>query len=325
MKLYYKLLTSFLCFCFSAKGQNETLIAVQQRPDSVVIFSLKNQIRIAQLPTGLMPHELCYDSISKRCFITNFGVEDYDTRIGKPGNSITVINPFSKNIVKTILTRPDSVANCPHGIKVRPGQGRELFVNIEIGDSMLVYDLNKLTIKRKFPVPKGTHNFIFSPSGDSLWIFTGVDGVYQLNPKDGNILQHKLFTSPIRGLALIKENLLASGKNELFIISRKDLSTIKHIENIQAGQILYSAVSNDKKYIISPAAFDNMVLIIDAETGDVLHRLQTGKAPINVQVTNDFAFVSQALDDHITKIDLKTFTVNYGMKVNGTNGIIIIK
>jgi DNA-binding beta-propeller fold protein YncE len=293
MKLHNKILPSLLLLCFSATAQNELLVAVQQRPDSVAIVDLKKQVVIAQLPTGLMPHELCYDKISKRCFITNFGVEDYDNRIGTPGNSITIINPFSKKILETIYTRPDSVANCPHGIKIRPGKARELFVNVEIGDSMIVYDLDNLVIKRKFPVPKGTHNFIFSPSGDILWLFTGIDGVYEINPNSGKVIQHKIFSSPIRGLTFIKDNILASGKNELFILSKKDLSIVKQIKNLHVGQILYSAVTNDNRYIIAPVALDNIVLIIDAITGNILKRLQTGQVPINAQVTKNFAYVSR--------------------------------
>jgi len=325
MKLNKIFLEALLFGCFSSKAQDGFLVAVQQKADSVIIFDLKKQVQTAQLPTGYMPHEVCYDQASKKCFITNFGVEDYDHRIGKPGNSISVIDPFSCRVVRKIYTAPDSAANCPHGIKVRPGNTRELFVNIEIGDSMIVYDLKKLTVKREFTLPKGAHNFIFSPAGDSLWVMAGVNGVYQINPQNGDIIQHKTFSSPIRGLALMKQYLLASGKNELFIISEKDLSIIKHIENLQVGQILYSTATVDGKYILSPAVYDNVVLVIDASTGSILYRLQTGKLPINVQVTNDYAFVSHYEDYHVTKIDLTTFQIFNDIKAYGTNGIIIIK
>jgi DNA-binding beta-propeller fold protein YncE len=324
VKLHIKILPSILLLCFSATAQKQLLVAVQQRPDSVAIVDLNKHVIIAQLPTGLMPHELCYDKISKRCFITNFGVEDYDNRIGTPGNSITIINPFAHKIIETIYTRPDSVANCPHGIKIRPGKARELFVNVEIGDSMIVYDLATLVIKRKFSVPKGTHNFIFSPAGDRLWLFTGIDGVFEINPDNGKVIQHKIFSSPIRGLTFIKDNILASGKNELFILSKKDLSIVKQIKNLQVGQILYSAVTNDNRYIIAPVALDNIVLIIDAINGKILKRLQTGQTPINVKVTKNFAYVSHALDDHITRIDLHSFKTYNDIKVRGANGIIII-
>ncbi|MDQ6763846.1 MAG: hypothetical protein M3015_14630 [Bacteroidota bacterium] len=105
---------------------------------------------------------------------------------------------------------------------------------------------------------------------------------------------------------------------------KKDSSIVKQIKNLQVGQILYSPVTNDNRYIISPAAFDNIVLIIDAVNGNILQRLQTGQAPINVQVTKSFGYVSHALDDHITKINLQSFKTDDDIKVKGANGILII-
>lgn len=307
------------------KAQKGMLVVVQQRPDSVAIFDLNKGVITAQLLTGPMPHEVCYDEVSKRCFITNFGVEDYDHRIGTPGNSFSVLDPFAKTIVRKVLTRPDSVANCPHGIKIRPGVSRELFVNIEIGDSMLVYDADQLILKRRFPIAKGTHNFIFSESGDSLWAFAGENGIYLLNPADGAVLQHKIFSSPIRGLAFIDGNILASGKNEIFILSGKSLSVLKHFGNLNAGQILYSAATNDAKYIIAPSALENLVLIIDAHNGKVLKRFKTDGAPINVLITNDVAYVTEATGNYLAKINLKTFAYSQDIKIRGGNGIALVQ
>lgn len=320
----------FIAICLLTtllKAQPKLLVTVQQEKDSVAIFNLENNQRLAQLSVGYKPHEICYDPVTKKCFVTDFGLEDYDHKAGRTGNCFHVIDPFSGRIIKKVYTVTDTAAaNGPHGIKVRPGKWGELFVNVEIGgDSMMVYDASKLSLKRKFDLPKGVHNFSFSARGDTLWLMAGQNGVFQIDPHNGVILKHASFSSPIRGLSVGKNWIVASGFNEIFLISKTDLSMLKHFENLGVGQIFYSNISADQKYIIAPAALDNTVLVIEAATGKVIQRLNTGKTPINVQVSGKYAYISQDKDKAIGVIDLKTFQVTKGPTVYGTNGIIVIE
>ena len=323
----FALLITICLFAIISNAQPKLLVTVQQEKDSVAVFNLENNQRLSQLSIGYKPHEICYDPVSKKCFVTDFGLEDYDHKAGRTGNCFHVIDPFSGRVIKKVYTVTDTTAaNGPHGIKVRPGKSRELFVNVEIGgDTMMVYDASKLSLKRKFGLPKGAHNFYFSAKGDTLWLMAGQNGVYQLDPANGAILRHAPFQSPIRGLSVGKNWIVASGFNEIFLLSKTDLSVLKHIENLGVGQIFYSNISPDQNYIISPAALDNTVLVIDAATGQVLHRLNTGKTPINVQVSGKFAYVSQDKDYAIGVIDLDTFQVTKGPSVYGTNGLIVVE
>jgi DNA-binding beta-propeller fold protein YncE len=321
------LLIAVILFTLSLKAQPKLLVTVQQEKDSVSIFNLGNNQRLAQLPVSYKPHEICYDPVTKKCFVTDFGLEDYDHKSGKTGNGFHVIDPFSGKVIKKVYTCADTAAgNGPHGIKVRPGKLRELFVNVEIGgDTMMVYDAAKLTLKRKFGLPKGSHNFSFSARGDTLWLMAGQNGVFQLDPGNGAILKHTAFSSPIRGLSIGKNWIAASGFNEIFLLSKRDLFVLKHIENLGVGQIFYSNITPDQKYIIAPAALDNTVLIIDAANGKVVQRLNTGKTPINVQIAGKYAYVSQDKDYFIGMIDLETLQVSKGPAVYGTNGIIVVE
>lgn len=301
------------------------LLAVQQHSDSLLLYSIDDLKKLGALPVGHMPHEIAYDAETQRCFVTNFGVEDYDTRIGIPGRSISVIDPFRQQVLHTIQTGFSAIGNMPHGVKVRPGSQRELFTNIERGDSMLVYDLETYKEKRRFAVPAGTHNFIFSEEGTRLWLMAGSNGVYEINPQNGKIKVHQLFQTPIRGLTFLGDLILASGNNELFLLSRKKLAVEKHFQHLDVGQILYSTGTKDQRFILCPAAFDSIVLVVDAKSGAVVKRIPTDKTPINIQVTERYAFVSHALDKHITQIDLRTFQVVKKIDEAGTNGLLIVK
>ncbi|HZY39287.1 MAG TPA: YncE family protein [Mucilaginibacter sp.] len=309
------------------RAQHKLLVAVQQEKDSVAVFNLENNQRMAQLPVGYKPHEICYDPLSKKCFITDFGLEDYDHKSGKTGNGFHVIDPLTGRVIRKVYTTTDTATgNGPHGIKIRPGKARELFVNVEIGgDTMIVFDAAKLFIKRKFSLPKGAHNFSFSAKGDTLWLMAGQNGVFRIDPGDGRILSHNTFSSPIRGLAVGTNWIAASGLNEIFLLSKTDLSVLKHLENLGVGQLFYSNITTDQRYIIAPAALDNIVLVIDADNGKVVKRLNTGKTPINVQISGHYAYVSQDKDYAIGVIDLEGFRVIKGPGVFGTNGLTIIE
>jgi len=323
------LLFAFLIYSTWLTAQPKLLVAVQQYRDSVVMFNLNTNIKTGQVKIGFKPHEITYDAATKKCFVSNFGLEDYDLKIGHTGNIISVIDPFAGKVIKDIYTGTDtSVHNGPHGIKARPGKYSELFVNTEIGgDTMHVFSTKDYKLKRTFALPKGSHNFTFSADGKTLWLMAGQNGVYSLNPETGAELQHTPLTSPVRGLLVAKDWIIASCKNEIYLLSKTDLSIVKHFDNLQlkAGLILYSNITEDQKYILAPAPFDSVVLVIDAANGQVVHRVNTGDTPINVQVDGSNAYVSHAKDDYIATIDLNNFTSSKILKAFGTNGLVVIK
>ena len=155
----------------------------------------------------------------------------------------------------------------------------------------------------------------------------GQNGVYSINPETGAELRHTPLTSPVRGLLVAKDWIIASCKNEIYLLSKTDLSIVKRLDNLQlkAGLILYSNITDDQKYILAPAPFDSLVLVIDVATAQVIHRINTGDTPINVQVDGTKAYVSHAKDDYIATIDLNNFTSSIILKAFGTNGLVVIK
>ena len=312
-----------LLLSFSVCGQ-QLLLTVQQAKGVVAVYDVKKQIQLAEIKVGFKPHEIAYDHSSRLCYVSNFGVEDYDTKLGIPGNSISVIDPFERKCITTLFTTTDTTGNMPHGVKARPGKYKELFVNIERGDSMIVYSLPSYAVMRKFPVPAGTHNFIFSNDGRRLWLMCGNGGVAEINPGDGKTVHSQSTASPIRGLSFIGNDILASGKNEILILSGKDLSIKKQFGNLGVGQLFYSSATENGKLIICPAAFDSTVLILDAGNGNTLARLTTDKTPLQVQVAGNFAYITHPLDRHISVIDLKKMAVSGKIDIDGGNGILYI-
>jgi DNA-binding beta-propeller fold protein YncE len=210
--------------------------------------------------------------------------------------------------------RPGPSKNrAPHGIQLRPGSADELYVNVEVGDSMLVYNSSSGEIERSFPVPAGTHNFIFSAGGDTLFLLSGNSGVFSYDPDTGSQLQHFPAPSPIRGLHYTADgrHLIASGTNEIFLLDPSDLSPFRHFQNLGVQQIIYSIPTSDGRYILAPCPEDGLVLKINVETGAVENRIHTGKAPIYVKIAPEktTAVVANAMDDHLSIIDIETSAV----------------
>ena len=65
---------------------------------------------------------------------------------------------------------------------------------------MLVYDVIAQQRLRAFSIPEGTHNFVFSVTGDTPWLMAAAAGIYRVDPTDGRVTGHVLTPTPARGL-----------------------------------------------------------------------------------------------------------------------------
>lgn len=322
----------FVSICIGQK-KSHTVIVVEQQAARVGFYDSQTGAKLGSVAVGFKPHEIEISKDSKIAYVSNFGIEDYDYRIGAPGNSVSVIDVRRMREKYTLSTenlptknKPPVSGKAPHGIKLRPPEENELFVNTEIGgDLMLVYDAKKKRLKRSFAVPAGTHNFIFSPDGKTLYLVAAANGVFKVNLQNGEILAKMKLATPVRGLieTADKRFLIASGAGEIVLLDPVDLSIQKHFKELGVGQIIYSAPTPDGKLILAPAPRDGQVVVLEIETGKVGNRLKTGKAPIAVVISPDgqAAYVSNAEDTHVSRIDLKDFSVKNFAYATGANGL----
>ncbi len=283
---------------------------------------------------GFNPHEIAISENRQTAFVSNFGVEDYDNTLGIPGTTISVIDILSFDEIAVLPTfrhhlAPKDTLKAPHGVKLHPTNRSKLFVNLEYGDSMLVYDVGTRQIERSFAVPTGTHNFFFSTLGDTLWLFSAEMGVFRMDPTTGEETGHFPTSTAVRGIIFANQGkeLIASCQDEIYIIDTRLMEVRRHFSDLGVQQIIYSTASAEGKYILAPCPYDGVVLVLDAENGEVLHRLETGRAPIYVQIAPDpnLAFVSNALDDHMSVIDLRDFSFTDFGKVNKPNGFAFVE
>lgn len=318
----------------SAEAPGYRVLVVEQGSGELSLFDPQDGDMLGTVKIGYNPHEIAVTRDGRTAYVSNFGIEDYDHTLGVPGTTIAVVDLATMTLRDSLFTNRDQlekaaageelVHKAPHGVRLRPPAEQELFVNVEVGDAMLVYDLPSGQIKRSFPLPAGAHNFIFSETGDRIWLFAGKNGVYRIEPEDGRISGQFQTLSAARGIIFTndRQQLIVSCENEIYLLGVSDMSLDRHFRDLDVKQIIYSCPTPDDRYILAPCPYDGVVLVIEMESGQVIHRLPTGRAPIYAQIAPDgrHAYVSNALDDHLSVIDLETFEVrSFGkaMKPNG--------
>jgi YVTN family beta-propeller protein len=355
-----------------ATTDRHLIIAVEESDSTVGFYDSATLQEVGRIEVGFWPHELEVSTDGRTAYVTNFGVKDYDEQIGRPGWSVSVIDVPARCEARRLYTfrEPFQFASrrAPHGVKLTP-DGRQLFVNVENEPRMLVFDLTgtATTPERSFalqertdrsaftgpdavepsleyPLPEGTHNFLFDAAGTTLFVVAGHGGLSAVDPLTGKVGFTKVFTSPqgemlpVRGVTSTPDgrHLIASLRNELRILDPRpggfeELRVLDDLgRGLGVGQLLYSEPTKpgpDGLYeIIAPAVWQSQVVFVDAATGAVTGRVHTGLDPIHVALSPDGtrAYVTHGRSLYISVIDVKARALVDRIRTRGgPNGIAV--
>lgn len=318
-----------------ATSPTQMLAVVEENAGQVSFYNPENGKSLGRLQIGFLPHEIAVTKDGTTAYVSNFGIKDYDSGAGIPGTSISVIDiPNRAEKYRLYTFNPadhrdfSQIDGAPHGVKLRPPFEKQLYVNVEKGGKLLVFDLATKSILKKIDVSPNTHNIFFSKDGNTLWLMAGKDGVIRMDTDTGKVTGTYNSATPVRGLKYTPDNryLMVSSVNQINLINPDTLAIEKQFTNLGVGPILYSDMTPDQKYIIAPAAFDNQIIVIEVETGKVIKRIVTGLNPIGVMIepNGNFAYITNATDKHISKINLKTFESTNLYTNDGPNGITLV-
>lgn len=318
-----------------ASSKNNMLAVVEETAGHVSFYDTHSGACLGTLCVGFLPHEISVTEDGRTAYVPNFGIRDYDSKIGEPGASISVIDIASRVEKYRLFTFNaddklliNQIDRAPHGGVLRPPTKNLLYVNMEVGNKILIYDLNTNQCVQKFSVNQYTHNLYFSPDGNSLWLMAVEDGVFRINPDNGDITGHVKTSTPVRGLKYSEcyQFLIASTHNQILFIDPITLKILNQFDYLNIGPLFYSDITEDGHYLIVPSTMNNKVSVIDVKSKSIIKEIVPGLNPLVVCIDDqqNSVYISNATDYHITKINLINFDVQKIPCHAGPNSLMLI-
>ncbi|MEP1576011.1 ABC transporter substrate-binding protein [Roseibium album] len=307
------------------------LIAAEESDSTVGFYDSDSGKEVARVRVGKWPHEIAVSRDRKRAYVSNFGVKDYDERIGDPGASISVVDVERKVEIERFYTFREKSEykrfRGPHGVRLSPDE-KQLFVNVETEDMLLIFELEgterglceQWDIRQgvgddiadaTMPLPEGTHNILFTPDGTRLWVMSGRGGVTEYDVAERRRLRSFYGNNAVRGLTYTHDgkNLIASASGEVCIVDPETLHIESRFIAENVRQFLYSRDTPDGQYLLCPAVWEGQLLRINKSNGEI-DRIIVGSDPIHVMMPegDQYAYVSHGRSKYISKIDWKNFS-----------------
>lgn len=282
------------------------------------VASLKLEL-VKLLPCGRWPKGVELTPDEKYAITTNF----WD-------NTLTIVDMETLEVVKTVETDEDSpvevIFTSPDEALITGGWQR---------DKIIIFDLEKLAIKKRFDTTKHKLSFpkipAARPGSSEVWISFWASrtvGVFEL---PGFKLKGKVAVDKNpRGIAFTPDGKKAFVANfceyckHLGSIDAIDTGTRKRIGRIKGlKNPRHLVVTSDGKYLFASLLGEKGVIKVDTETLEIVARAEVGKYPKTIKLTPDeeVLFVANYKSDTVMALstdDLKILeTVKTGKNPSG--------
>ena len=301
-----------------------TLLVLNKSDNTVSLIDLASRKVVATVPTGVGPHEVAVSPDGKIAVVANYGAQT-------PGNSLTVINIPSKQVIKTIDL---GEYRRPHGIVWL--KGNEIALTSEANKALLVVDVNSGKISANAVTDQNvSHMVVVSPKHNRAFVANiGSGSVTVIDLKT----MKKVADLPTGAGA---EGIDISPDEKEVWVSNRAANTVSIIETV-FPKVVGTVESKDFPIRVKFTPDGKQVLVSNARSGDVaifdaasrkeirrvsmevkanessnsgarLFGNQFGQSPVPVGILVargvGHAFVANTNADIVTMIDLKTWQI----------------
>ena len=292
------LLLATLCATMAAQ---EKLLVVHKLDDSFGVYDAASGQLETRIPVGRKPHEFALSSDEKTAFVTNYGVDTWNTA-DPGGNTITVIDLLSRKAVGEIDL---GEFRRPHGIE-RGASGR-LYVTTDLPAALLVIDARKrkilYTIKLTSKLP---HMVCVSSDERKAWTADAGSGTVTLVDL-GYRRQFKTFKvgGVPMGVALSadEKRLFATTQsgNEIIWIDAV-ANTIRRRLGVPGGPARVR-LSPDGKRLFTSLILSGEVAVLDPQAFLEVKRVAVGQRVegMTIDPAGEHLYVSAQGENHIMK------------------------
>lgn len=170
----------FMLVAMPVSSNTGTLLVVNKSDNTVSMLDLATAQSIAVLRTGNGPHEVAVSPDGTTAVVSNYGPAS------KPGNSLTVIDIASAEVVNTINL--DDYRR-PHGLAWLPDNQRVL-VTVEDNQAVVLVDIEQGEVIRSIRTGESvSHMLAIDPAGTHAYVTNLGSGSISVIDIEGGILK----------------------------------------------------------------------------------------------------------------------------------------
>lgn len=303
---------------WSSLALADVLLVGNKSGHTLWLLDLHNGERLAELPTGIGPHEVEVSPDGRIAVVSNYGER------GQAGASLTVVDLASREVINTIELDAESR---PHGLAFIDSQ--RIAVTAEGVDQVFVVDLTTAEIVQRFDVAPGLAHMVAAQADPAaLWVTNlGTGTLEKLDLSNGEVHGPIVTGDGAEGVAVVAE------RNEVWVTNRAantvsvvDADSLTVVTELPSpGFPIRAAVTPDQRYVLVTNAVANQVRVFDVHSREVVadvlvadpeaeyrpSLLGTTALPIGLAIepNGQHAFVAISGGDQVAVIDMENWLV----------------
>lgn len=295
---------ALLLFLAGTAMAADLVLIVHKRADSVGIYDDATGASVATIPVGVKPHEMALSADRKFLFVTNYGLDSYESK-DAGGNTVSVVDLAARKVTATIdLGR----YRRPHGIE--RGSSGKIYVATETPAALHIIDPVERRVTRTIDTQgKLPHMVVVSEDEKRAYLANSGSGtVTVIDLASGQSAQTKVGGTPM-GMALSSDGyrlyVTTRNANVVALISTDMMNVVHRI--MLKGQPSRAHLVNNGRHLLVSLIGSGELSLVDTQALGEVKRVAAGKGAegLGVGPGERFVYVAAQAENRVLKFSLK--------------------